>query len=167
MSAGDTIAEFFANDAVEPATLYAPLNTIRDLASAPEHELWVRDYDTTQQQYLDFNIVLPAYYAGGNFDLDVLWTTLSVTGTVQWSVQSKVSIPGTTDLSAFAYGAGQNFSADTVPGTARIESLSSIAGVTAPNALKGRKLWLRLARIAPGGAAGKAELHSLELREAA
>jgi hypothetical protein len=92
-------------------------------------------------------------------DINLLWTTSTVSGTATWAVDAVCTSPGATDDPAFA--ALWAPSASTASGTANAINLVSTTGLTAPCAA-GQIMHLRT-RLATAGTATNADMYGVEI----
>ncbi len=152
MASGDTLVVWTALDGIPAASNY-PQIVFRN-----QHP--VLAFDTTTQETVNFEAKMPQNYAGGNL---VVYVTSSAatapTGTIGW------------DATFETFGTAQTVTAATVNGTSGIVTTSSVtctAGAAGTDSVAaGDPFRLRIRRdVANDTAAGDADLHMVEVREA-
>jgi len=115
---------------------------------------------TATGQSAQFHYLMPSdTKASGTMDINLLWTTSTVSGTATWAVDAVCTSAGSTDDPAFT--ALWAPSVSTASGTATAINLVSTTGLTAPCSA-GQIMHLR-ARLATAGTATNADVYGVEI----
>lgn len=160
MASGETLVVWTPKSNSPPASNYAQLVVVNARAMLA--------FDTTTAEAAVFETDLPRNYAATTgITAYVTWAAdTATTGTIGWSVEFE-TLSGQA-LGSDGFASAQTITAATVPGTARTESITSVA-VTAANAdavAGGVPCRVRLKRdVANDTAAGDALFIALELKE--
>jgi len=98
--------------------------------------------------------------AGGTLDINLVWTTGTVSGTVQWAVDSACTSIGSIDDPAWS--ALWAPATSTASATANAMNSASVTGLTAPCSA-GQIMQLRLRRVDTTGTATNADVFGMEI----
>ena len=162
MASGNTLVTFGPLQAEPPSTNFAALS-LRN-----QHPVLAFDATTAETVY--FSGVMPRHYAGGGITLYTHWAAATATsGTIGWLAALERIGDGSQDLDADGWAADQTITAATVPGTAGLVDITSVAisaGAATDSIAAGEAFRLRITRdVANDTAAGDAHLVGIELKE--
>ena len=162
MASGDTLAKFFPEMNHPPAS---------NAASKDERNMHpVLDFDATTNEYAVFTDVLLRAYDGGGITAFIHYSMSSAEAdTVDWDIAFERIGDQQLDVDGDSFAAVQSVNDTTVPGTAGLVDIVSIAfanGAEMDNIAVGELYRLKINRdAASDDAAGDAELHAIELKE--
>jgi hypothetical protein len=163
MASGQTLLQFAPAHASYPSSGMATPDT--------RNAHPVLDFDTTSQETVYFEGVMPRHYAGGGVTV-YLTAALSsaVSGTLGWDVSfERLYDAGSTDVDSDSFATAQTVTATTVPGTSGVEMRTSVAvtnGANMDGITAGDHFRMRIRRdVANDTAAGDAELSMVEIVE--
>lgn len=162
MASGQTLAIFHPFSNEPPASNYAAL------VFSNGHPCLA--FDTTTQEAAIWTSILPRNYSGGGLTVYVHAKLESATsGTLGWTVEIERMDDGTTNLTSDSFASAQTITAATVPGTAGISMVSSVAissGSNMDSLAAGEMFRLRLKRdVANDNAAGDGQVLMVEVKE--
>lgn len=163
MASGDTLATFTALAGIPPASNYAT----QDLRNVHP----VLDFDTTTEESIYFEGVLPRNYSGGGLTAYVHWMASTATsGGVVWGGSIERHDASSLDLDADSFATEQT-GTGTAPGTSGMILVTSItfsSGANMDSLAVGESFRLKIARKVSDGSdtmAGDAELFKIEIKE--
>lgn len=163
MASGNTLLSFAAQAYEAPATNYA------QIGARNAHAMLA--FDTTTQETAFFTGVMPRHYGGGGVTVYLHWMAASgiTTGTIGWDVSFERISDGSTVLDSDSFATAQTVTAATVPASAGIVSVTSVAitnGANMDGVVAGDSFRLRIRRdVANDTAAGDAQLLAIEIKE--
>lgn len=162
MASGNTLVVFTPNGAEFPATNYATLDTRNNHPCL--------DFDTTTAETTYFTAVMPQSYSDTTgVTVYAHWAATSATsGTIGWLIALEKDADGDS-IASDSFGSDQTITAATVPGTAGIIKVTSVAitkGANMDSVVAGNMFRLRVIRdVSNDSASGDAELYAVEIRE--
>lgn len=162
MASGDTLLIIPPLAFEPPASAYATAD-VRN-----QHP--VLNFDTTTQEAAIFSTVMPRHYGGGGITVYIHWMAATATsGTIGWDVALERMSDATTDLDSDSFASAQTVTAVTVPASAGVVAVTSVAianGSNMDSIVAGDSFRLRVRRdVANDNAAGDAQLLMIEVRE--
>lgn len=161
MASGATLLFWLPGSAELPATNYATFNTVNSRT--------VLEFDTTTQEAAAFVGVMPRSYSSGGITVALHWMTSATTGTGAWDVAIERISDGSTDLDADSFAAAKAVAPVTVPATAGVAAVGSVAfanGSEMDGVSAGELFRLRVRRdVANDTAASDLRLLAIEVRE--
>ena len=170
MASGDTLAVFYPQDNVPPATIYATLDTIKG-ASTPAEAVPVLDFDDTTVEYADFYGVMPNNYAGGGVTLTFIWSAAAATNNGVWAAAFRLIDDDNEDLDTTAFTYDYNTTADLTPanavGEVAYDTLAFTNGADMDSVVADKYFNLRVKRPAPSGTkiTGDCSIHAIIVKE--
>lgn len=162
MASGNTLIVFTPNGAEFPASNYATLDTRNNHPCL--------DFDTTTGETAFFTGVMPQSYSDTTgITVYVHWAATSATsGTIGWLIALERDGDGQS-ITSDDFASNQTITAATVPGTAGVIDVTSVAitkGANMDSVVAGDMFRLRVIRdVANDNASGDAELYAVEIRE--
>ena len=162
MASGDTLLVFTPLQNEPPASNFATLD-LRNLHP-------VLDFDATTSESAVFRAVMPRSYAGGGITVYIHYAMSSATsGTVDWDVALERIGDQQLDIDGDSFAAVNSVDNTTVPGTAGLVDIVTIAftdGADMDSVAVGELFRLKITRDAANDdAAGDAELVAIEIKE--
>ncbi len=163
MASGDTIASFTPQGNQQPASGYMVFNL--------KNQHFVLEATAGATDTAVFAAVMPRNYGGGGITAYVTWASkTSTTGNMGFDVTFERDSGGSgDDIAADHWQTPQVVTAATVPATANLLAISSVAitaGLTGTASIAaGDGYRVRVRRLSTDTAAGVAEFLSLELKE--
>jgi len=162
MASGDTLVIFTPHSNEPPSSNFATLDT-RNLHP-------VLDFDATTNEDAVFSGVMPQIYAGGGVTVFLHYAmTSAVALTVDWDVAFERIGDQTLDIDADSFAAVNSVDNTTVPATAGLVDIVSVAftdGADMDSVAVGELFRLKVTRdAASDDATGDAELLAVEIRE--
>lgn len=163
MASGDSLLTFRPQDNEPPASSYATLDARN---SHP-----VLDFDASSNEDAVFSAVMPQSYAGTTgVTVYLHWAaSTATTGDVDWDVAFERIGDQQLDIDADSFAAANSADNNTVPGTAGLVDIVSVAftdGADMDSVAAGEGFRLKVTRDAASDtAAGDAELRFVEIRE--
>lgn len=162
MASGNTLVVFTPNGAEFPASNYATLDTRNNHPCL--------DYDTTTAETAYWTAVMPQSYSDTTgVTVYVHWAATSATsGTIGWLIAFERNADGSS-VTSDSFGSDQTITAVTVPGTAGLLDVTSVAitkGANMDSVVAGDMFRLRVIRdVSNDSASGDAEVYAVEIRE--
>ncbi len=161
MASGDTLLIFSALANEPPSTIFATLDTRN---SHP-----ILDFDDAANEEAVLSAIMPQQYGGGGLDVLIHYAMTSATAlTIDWDAQFERIGDGQQNIGSDGFAAVQSTDNTTVPGTAGLIDIVTIAFTSAQidGILAGEGFRLKIIRDAVADdAAGDAELRWVEIRE--
>lgn len=161
MASGSTLLFWLASAGEPPATNYATFNTFNSRT--------VLEFDQTTQEAAMFVGIMSRSYSSGGITVALHWATSATTGTGGWDVAIERISDGATDLDADSFASAKVVTAATVPGTAGVAAVGSIAfanGSEMDGVSAGDLFRVRVRRdVANDTAAADLRLLAIEVRE--
>ncbi len=162
MASGDTLL-VFTPQADEPPSSNFATHDLRNLHP-------VLDFDDTTNENGVFSGVMPQHYGGGGITVFLHYAMTSATAnTVDWDVALERIGDQQQDLDADGFAAANSVDNTTVPGTAGLVDIVSVAftdGVDMDSIAVGESFRIKITRDAANDdASGDAELVAVEIRE--
>ncbi len=164
MASGNTLYLWYAQNNEPPSSNSATYD-VRNFHP-------VLDFDTTTQETAIFSAVMPQHYGGGNIVVYIHYSMTSATsGTCGWDVTIERVGDQQWDIDTDGWATAKTVTAVTVPGTTGnvdVVNVTLTAGATDTDSIAAGELFrIRIRRdVTNDTAAGDAELHSVEIREA-
>ena len=162
MASGSTLVVFTPNGAEFPASNYATLDVRNNHPCL--------DFDTTTAETVYFTGVMPQSYSDATgITVYVHWAAASATsGTIGWLVALERNGDGQS-ITSDSFASDQTITAATVPGTAGILDVTSVAitkGANMDSVVAGDMFRLQIQRdVSNDTASGDAEVYAVEIRE--
>lgn len=162
MASGNTLVVFTPNGAEFPASNYATLDTRNNHPCL--------DYDTTTAETAYWTAVMPQSYSDTTgVTVYVHWAATSATsGTIGWLIAFERNADGSS-VTSDDFASNQTITAVTVPGTAGLLDVTSVAitkGANMDSVVAGDMFRLRVIRdVSNDSASGDAEVYAVEIRE--
>lgn len=162
MASGNTLLTFTPQCNEPPASNFATLDT--------RNQHPVLDFDPTTNEFAIFSGVMPRHYGGGGVTVYLHYAmTSAVANTVDWDVAFERIGDQQQDLDSDSFAAVQSVDNTTVPGTAGLVDIVSVAftdGAQMDSVAVGEGFRLKVTRDAVSDdAAGDAELRFIEIKE--
>ena len=162
MASGDTLLTFTPQCNEPPASNFATFDT--------RNQHPVLDFDETTNESAVFSGVLPRHYGGGGVTVYLHYAmTSAIANTVDWDVAFERIGDQQQDLDADGFAAVNSVDNTTVPGTAGLVDIVSVAftnGVDMDSIAAGDGFRIKVTRDAVSDdAAGDAELRFIEIKE--
>jgi hypothetical protein len=162
MASGSTLVVFTPNGAEFPASDYATLDTRNNHPCL--------DFDTTTAETAYWTAVMPQSYSDTTgVTVYVHWAATSATsGTIGWLIAFERDADGSS-VTSDDFASNQTITAATVPGTAGILDVTSVAitkGANMDSVVAGDMFRLQIQRdVSNDTASGDAEVYAVEIRE--
>jgi hypothetical protein len=162
MASGNTLLVFRPQDNEPPTSNYATLDT--------RNQHPVLDFDDTTNESAVFSAVMPRHYSGGGVTVYLHYAMSSAeANTVDWDVAFERIGDQQQDLDADGFAAVNSVDNTTVPATAGLVDIVSVAftdGADMDSVGVGEGFRLKVTRDASSDdAAGDAELRFVEIKE--
>lgn len=162
MASGNTLLQFGPLHNEPPASNPAKFDTRN---SHP-----CLDFDASTNEYAIFSAIMPQHYAGGGVTVYIHYAMSSaVADTVDWDAEFERIGDQQLDVDGDSFAAANSVDNTTVPGTAGLVDVVSIAftdGADMDSVAAGELFRLRISRDASNDdATGDAELYAIEIRE--
>lgn len=161
MASGNTLAAFLPQQNEPP--------TSNPAAPDLRNNIPVLAFDTTTQEHCVFSGMMPNNYASGGLTFRLKWVAATATtGNGGWVIALE-RITGGQDIDADGFATGQTVATVTVPATAGVEALSTLAithGTNTDSIVAGDRYRVKISRdVATDTAAGDLQLIGVEIRE--
>jgi len=154
MASGDTLLAWRALDAELPIDDFATFDTLLAIAGGPSDPVWpYLLFDDAVNAKAYFGAVMPAHYAGGGVNVQVVWMSPATSGIVRWIVSFLRVEDGVRNLSNIFFGNETQISA-TTNGTAHVVDYDTLAvsdGVDLDNIVAGEYFWMEMFRDGDSG----------------
>ena len=161
MASGDTLLPCPATSGVAPISNGATFKT--------RNQRPIAEFPAGVETSIDFILVMPQHYAGGGVDNVLIWSmAIATSGDVDWSTSFERVGVGQQNLDQDGFAAGVSNLNNPVPAatlTAETQ-ISHTDGAQIDSIQVGELFRLRVTRLATDQAAGHAQLHYVEIREA-
>jgi|SRR5210317_1246278 len=162
MASGDSLIMF------QPWSFSPPATNAATIGHRNNHP--VLNFDTTTQWTAYFSGILPRAYGSSGVTVYVHWMAATATsGTIGWDIAFERMSDNTTDLDSDSFATAQTVTAATVPSTAGVVKVTSVAitnGANMDSVNVGDSFRLRIRRdVANDTAAGFAQLLAIEIKE--
>lgn len=131
----------------------------------------VADFDASTNESLEFTFIMPQHYAAGGVDVVLHWSMTSATsGDIDWDVSFERIGDSQQDIDSDGFAAVNSVDNTTVPATAGHVDQTTVSftdGADMDSVAVGELFRVRVTRDAVSDtAAGDAELHAIEIRDA-
>ena len=154
MSSGDTLVSWRALDAELPDGDFATFGTLLAVAGGLADPVWpFLLFDDSVNRKAYFGAVLPAHYAGGGLNVEVVWMSPATSGNVRWIVSFLRVEDNVRNLSNVFFGNESQISA-TTNGTAHVVDYDTIPvsdGADFDNIVAGEYFWMEMFRDGDSG----------------
>lgn len=154
MSSGDTLVCWRALDAELPIDDFPVFDTLLAVATGAADPVWpFLNFDDAVNSKAYFGSVMPAHYAGGGVNVEVVWMSPATSGNCLWIVSFKRMQDGVQRLDNLFFG-NETFAAFTTDAVAHVIDYSTLAVAdgAALNLIEaGEYFWMELFRDGDGG----------------
>ncbi len=154
MASGDTLVSWRALDAEPPIDLFATFETFLAVQVGQNDPLFpVLVFADAVNRYAYFGATLPAHYAGGGVNVEIVWMSPATSGNCLFLVSFLRVEDGVRDMSNLFFG-NETFAAFPTNATAHVVDYDTLAisdGAAFNNIAAGEYFYMELFRDGDGG----------------